>query len=299
MADDFHFVKGFARYKAPSFSGLRKIGSRGDAKTYKLKPTPLKKEDPKAAVETYSAPPPPSNGKIIALDCHPDIFTAAVLVGQTPHDARKIDSRVDIDLETLLKWASKEFGPQDIFLMEAGSNSFEVCKPGGTSERLACGKRTKDAIFKSFSLHDYTPAPLRESILLTSPTGSTEEPLHPAERAGRLDIAMRLLPLNIQVFGNELAIAWNDGTETFLALEFLRRHCPCAACGGEPDVLGHVEKPAVTYTPASFRIRSYQVIGGYALQPTWEDSHNSGLYAFQYLKRLGEAGNLPDEPQKN
>jgi len=97
-------------------------------KIYKLKPTPLEKEIPKAAVETYSAPPPPSNGKIIALDCHPDIFTAAVLVGQTPHDARKIDSRVDIDLETLLKWASKEFGPQDIFLMEAGSNSFEVCK---------------------------------------------------------------------------------------------------------------------------------------------------------------------------
>ncbi|MEI6352178.1 MAG: DUF971 domain-containing protein [Verrucomicrobiota bacterium] len=102
---------------------------------------------------------------------------------------------------------------------------------------------------------------------------------------------MRLTPLNIQVVGDELAIAWNDGTESFLQLEFLRRHCPCAACGGEPDVLGQVVVPEVTYRPNSFRIRSYQLVGGYALQPTWEDNHNSGLYAFQYLKRLGEVRN--------
>ena len=54
---------------------------------------------------------------------------------------------------------------------------------------------------------------------------------------------MRLEPGNIQQIGNELAIAWNDGTESFLKLELLRRACPCAACGGEPDVLGHIIRP--------------------------------------------------------
>jgi transposase len=77
--------------------------------------------------ETYAAPPPPSKGRIIGLDCHPDTFTAAVFIGQTPHDARKVGSRENLSLQALLQWAVKEFGPQDIFLLEAGANSFEVC----------------------------------------------------------------------------------------------------------------------------------------------------------------------------
>ena len=99
-------------------------------------------------------------------------------------------------------------------------------------------------------------------------------------------MATRLLPTNIQQVGDELAIAWNDGSESFLPLDLLRRGCPCAACGGEPDVLGNIERPEVTYTPASFQLRGWQVIGGYALQPTWADGHGTGLYTFPYLKRL-------------
>ncbi|MGB7789593.1 MAG: hypothetical protein WBL39_00140, partial [Terrimicrobiaceae bacterium] len=79
------------------------------------------KTSPKQAlwVETYLAPPPPSQGKIIGLDCHPDTFTAAVFVGQTPHDARKLGSRENLGLRALLGWAAKEFGPQDLFLLES------------------------------------------------------------------------------------------------------------------------------------------------------------------------------------
>ena len=48
---------------------------------------------------------------------------------------------------------------------------------------------------------------------------------------------MRLEPTNIQQIGNELAIHWSDGVESYFGLELLRRACPCAACGGEPDLL--------------------------------------------------------------
>jgi len=92
----------------------------------------------RSAVETYLAPPPPSKGKIIGLDCHPDTFTAAVFVGQTPHDARKIGSRETLSLEALVKWAAAELTPQDIILMEAGSNSFELCKRLGNLGLKAC-----------------------------------------------------------------------------------------------------------------------------------------------------------------
>jgi len=99
---------------------------------------------------------------------------------------------------------------------------------------------------------------------------------------------MRISPANIQVIGDQIAIKWNDDSETFLPLEYLRRACPCAGCGGEPDVLGRVVRPTVTHTPASFRLKSYQVIGNYALQPSWEDGHGTGLYTFTYLKGLEE-----------
>ncbi len=97
----------------------------------------------------------------------------------------------------------------------------------------------------------------------------------------------RLLPSNIQQIGAELAVAWSDGAETYLPLEMLRRSCPCAACGGEPDVLGNIERPEVTYTAKSFELRGWNLVGGYALQPTWGDGHRTGLYTFPYLRRLG------------
>ena len=93
-------------------------------KIYQLKTRPNKEA---LGVETYLAPPPPLQGKIIGLDCHPDTFTAAVFVGQTPHEARKVGGRENLGLQALLGWAAKEFGAQDLFVLEAGSNSFELC----------------------------------------------------------------------------------------------------------------------------------------------------------------------------
>ncbi|MGC2352112.1 MAG: DUF971 domain-containing protein [Candidatus Udaeobacter sp.] len=102
---------------------------------------------------------------------------------------------------------------------------------------------------------------------------------------------MRLEPANIQQIGDELAIAWNDGTESFLKFEMLRRACPCAACGGEPDVLGNVSshQRGITYTDKSFRLVGFDLVGGYALQPHWADGHSSGIYSFTYLRRLRQA----------
>jgi DUF971 family protein len=99
----------------------------------------------------------------------------------------------------------------------------------------------------------------------------------------------RLAPQDIQVFGQELAIRWLDDTESFIALEALRRACPCATCSGEPDALGNIYKGEVVYDPArSFTMTSYSMIGGYAFQPVWGDGHQTGLYTFPLLRRLGE-----------
>jgi transposase len=84
------------------------------------------KPDLPAMAEIYTAPPPPEKGRVIGLDCHPDTYTAAVFQGQTPHNARKLTTRENLTLEKLLNWATTEFNREDLFLMEAGTNSFEI-----------------------------------------------------------------------------------------------------------------------------------------------------------------------------
>ncbi len=96
-------------------------------------------------------------------------------------------------------------------------------------------------------------------------------------------------PADLQQIGTNLAIKWDDGAETFIPLEKLRRACPCAGCKGEIDILGNVYKnPDKPLPPQAFALRRLELVGGYALQPTWADGHNSGLFAFDYLQRLGE-----------
>jgi DUF971 family protein len=120
----------------------------------------------------------------------------------------------------------------------------------------------------------------------------------PASTAGKLlaicneksETGGVLQPKAIQQIGNELAIAWSDGRETFVPLETLRRACPCASCGGEPDVLGPAIRPEVRYAPGSFDLVGWEIVGGYGWQPRWGDGHRTGIYTFSYLQRLGAEG---------
>jgi len=97
-------------------------------------------------------------------------------------------------------------------------------------------------------------------------------------------------PVNVQPIGGELAIKWEDGSESYVSLERLRRDCPCAGCKGEVDVMGQLHKgPDQRLTPRSFQLTRLDWVGTYALQPVWADGHSSGLYTFDYLKTASEA----------
>ena len=51
--------------------------------------------------------------------------------------------------------------------------------------------------------------------------------------------------------------------------------------------MGNLHKgPDLTLTPLSFQLRRIDRIGGYAIQPVWGDGHNSGIYSFDYLRRI-------------
>jgi len=94
--------------------------------------------------------------------------------------------------------------------------------------------------------------------------------------------------IEVEIIGQELAIKWDGGRESFIPVEALRRACPCAGCKGEVDVMGRLHKgPEQPLTDRSFELRALNRIGTYALQPIWGDGHTTGIYSFDYLSRLG------------
>jgi len=99
---------------------------------------------------------------------------------------------------------------------------------------------------------------------------------------------MALQAEHIEQIGEFLAIRWNDGGESAIRLEDLRRACPCAECSGEPDVTGAVRMPAhrPTLTPQSFELRGFERIGAYAIALTWGDGHSSGIFSWDLLRSL-------------
>jgi DUF971 family protein len=93
-------------------------------------------------------------------------------------------------------------------------------------------------------------------------------------------------PKDIQLIGNELAILWDDGSESYFPAEFLRQHSPSAENMGEVDIFGNKyggdgpkEFPGVT-------IKGWDFQGNYALRPMFSDGHASGLFTWDYLKKL-------------
>jgi DUF971 family protein len=96
-------------------------------------------------------------------------------------------------------------------------------------------------------------------------------------------------PEDLQPIGEELAIKWEDGSESFVPLEKLRRCCPCAGCKGEMDIMGNVYKnPSKPLSAQAFHLVRLESVGGYAVRPIWADGHGAGLFSFDYLKRVAE-----------
>lgn len=91
----------------------------------------------------------------------------------------------------------------------------------------------------------------------------------------------------MQAIGGELAVKWDDGGEIFIALEALRRACPCAGCKGETDIIGNLYKnPEMPLTARSFELARILRVGGYGIQPVWADGHATGIFSFDQLKQL-------------
>ncbi len=81
--------------------------------------------------------PKPVEERLVGFDSHPDSFTAAILRGATPASAvvEKIFNKVPMG--QLATWAKKHTTAQDLFVLEASGNSFQVVRSLAAGERKA------------------------------------------------------------------------------------------------------------------------------------------------------------------
>jgi DUF971 family protein len=107
----------------------------------------------------------------------------------------------------------------------------------------------------------------------------------------------QLLPETIEIrlpkkilAGNVVAIRWSGGHESAHTSFNLRMRCPCATCR---DL--HNPDPKAIRGPKgvspSVEVTSFDWVGNYAVNFTFNDGHNTGIYTYKFLQELDEAGN--------
>ncbi len=92
-------------------------------------------------------------------------------------------------------------------------------------------------------------------------------------------------------------IDWADGHRSEFKLPYLRDECPCATCTGahgtvpqKSNYAAEADKvdpanPFKMYTP-TLKMLKVEPVGNYAVKIDWSDGHNSGIYSFDYLRRI-------------
>ena len=95
---------------------------------------------------------------------------------------------------------------------------------------------------------------------------------------------MALEPKDMEWIGKGvLGIEWSDGHKGVYPVRYLRQHCPCAGCTDEWTGELRLNPDDV---PLLIRLDDVQPVGRYALQFTWSDGHDTGIYSFNFLRRI-------------
>jgi DUF971 family protein len=79
-----------------------------------------------------------------------------------------------------------------------------------------------------------------------------------------------------------MEIAYSDGARFELPFEFLRAYSPSA------EVRGHGPGQEVLQAgKRTVEITAVEPVGSYAIQPTFSDGHDTGIYSWDYLYDIG------------
>jgi DUF971 family protein len=87
----------------------------------------------------------------------------------------------------------------------------------------------------------------------------------------------------IEESDSELSIIWSDETETKYNAADLRRACPCAGCINEWTGEKMLKAENIA---DELSFSSISIVGRYALNFHFSDGHETGIYSFDYLRKL-------------
>ncbi|MGI8813250.1 MAG: DUF971 domain-containing protein [Pyrinomonadaceae bacterium] len=87
----------------------------------------------------------------------------------------------------------------------------------------------------------------------------------------------------IEESDSAVSIEWSDGTETRYEAAQLRRACPCAGCVNEWTGEKMLKEQSV---PDDLSFAHISIVGRYALNFHFSDEHDTGIFSFEYLRKL-------------
>ncbi len=82
-----------------------------------------------------------------------------------------------------------------------------------------------------------------------------------------------------------LTINWSDGRECLYSFAGLRAVCPCVLCQGGHNNMGRPANKLLLEKSVNeaLNLEAATAVGSYAIQFTWNDGHDSGIYSWDYL----------------
>lgn len=93
---------------------------------------------------------------------------------------------------------------------------------------------------------------------------------------------MQPTEIKLHQHSRALEIFFDDDSHYQLPYEFLRVYSPSA------EVTGHGGQGTLQLEKKNVGIRKIHPVGTYAMQIEFDDEHDTGIYTWDYLKRLGE-----------
>lgn len=93
-------------------------------------------------------------------------------------------------------------------------------------------------------------------------------------------------PKDIQIIGEQVAILWSDGAESYFTGPRLRAASPSAEARGETDILGHVHGGENKTQFPGVHVTGWERVGNYAIRFEFSDGHRTGLYSYDYLRQI-------------
>jgi DUF971 family protein len=107
-------------------------------------------------------------------------------------------------------------------------------------------------------------------------------------------ISVRPVSVRAPHGATELEIQWSVGAPSRIPHWILRGFCPCAECQGHEGSHGYVAETD-SLERVALELRDIRRVGNYALQFTWGDGHEAGMYTFDHLRWLGTLAGVPPE----